>query len=71
MKIELPPLPPTAAIATVHNATVWGFTADQMQEYARTAVLAERERIARLVDDATILNDWDQRQLVTAIRGAA
>jgi hypothetical protein len=64
--IELPPLPerfavlPKLVLPDVHgmgpNTTVFqqqdAFTADQMREYARQAVLAERERCAQIAETA-------------------
>lgn len=46
MANELPPLPEPKGEAWKG----WYFTADQMRDYARAAVLAERERCAAWVD---------------------
>jgi hypothetical protein len=50
---DLPPLPVgavyTRAMGSV-GASMYTYTADQMREYARAAVLAERERCALLCD---------------------
>lgn len=55
--VSLPPLPPRAGelayyIDPAGNAlgTVDAFTTDQLREYATAAVLAERERCARVAD---------------------
>jgi hypothetical protein len=49
---DLPPLPVgavyTRAIGSV-GASMYTYTADQMREYARAAVLAERERLLPLL----------------------
>lgn len=66
--IELPELPETNfhdnGDEYGHERT-YGFTADQMQAYARAAVLAERERIARW---AARLQMKDAASLAAAIR---
>lgn len=41
---------------------------EYVKERVRRAVQEERERCARLVETATILNEWDQKQLAAAIR---
>lgn len=56
MEIELPTPPKPVIILQIQEdqyVPVYGrpfFSEDQMQEYARTAVLAERERIAHFVE---------------------
>ena len=49
-----------------------GFTADQMREYARQAVLAEREKLARMCESMMDPQDdgWDAclREVAAAIR---
>lgn len=51
--VKLPPLP-EPAIHQAHglaNAFAYGFHANQMTEYARLAVLQERERCAKICDE--------------------
>jgi hypothetical protein len=43
-------LPEMECLGGGENFSCYGFTADQMREYARKAVLAERERCAKLAE---------------------
>jgi hypothetical protein len=57
--MNLPPLPQSAFyIGILPNielsASVYAFTASQMQEYATAAVLAERERCAAMFDKGAL-----------------
>ena len=47
-QVELPPLPPIIPMSQVASWCDFQFTAEQMQEYARAAVLAERDKCADL-----------------------
>jgi hypothetical protein len=47
---DLPELPEMECLGGGENFSCYGFTADQMREYARKAVLAERERCAKLAE---------------------
>lgn len=78
---KLPPLPEPdgSAEVIVGSERVGKYTADvtefvdawseeKVHSYALACAMAERERCANIVAAATILNDWDQAQVVAAIR---
>lgn len=77
-ELKLPELP-EPGIKSAHalsNAFAFGYHADQMREYARQAVLAERERAARAVE--AIAQAWWKRghvpppsDIAAAIRAGA
>jgi hypothetical protein len=53
-EVELPPLPDEQLLGAEvcgHVAEFSGYTADQMRDFARAAVLQERERCARVCEE--------------------